>query len=131
MKTNVPVYQFIISLSFLPRMRNVSDKICRKNQNTYFVFSNFVFFFSKTIPCLRKCGKNAAERGRPQITIWRMRITTNAHRGCAIISVFPSQQRLHERASMLRYTYITCLVSSFSNVTSMFALNSVSLSFMM
>ena len=27
----------------LLRMRNVSDKICRENQNTHFVFSNFFF----------------------------------------------------------------------------------------
>jgi len=31
----------IISRSVLLRMRNVSDKSCRENQNTYFVFSNF------------------------------------------------------------------------------------------
>ena len=31
----------IISRSFLLRMRNVSDKSCRKNQNTHFVFSNY------------------------------------------------------------------------------------------
>jgi len=30
----------IISRSFLLRMRNVSDKICRENQNTHFVFEN-------------------------------------------------------------------------------------------
>ena len=27
------------------KMRNVSDKICRGNQNTHFVFNNFFFFF--------------------------------------------------------------------------------------
>ena len=32
---------FIISRSFLLRMRNVSDERCRENQNTYFVISNF------------------------------------------------------------------------------------------
>jgi hypothetical protein len=32
---------FIISRSFLLRMRNVSDKSCDENQNTRFVFSNF------------------------------------------------------------------------------------------
>ena len=32
---------FIISRSFLLRMRNVADKICRENQNTHFVFSIF------------------------------------------------------------------------------------------
>ena len=34
---------FIISRSVLLRMRNVSDKSCRENQNTHFVFSNFFF----------------------------------------------------------------------------------------
>jgi hypothetical protein len=29
---------FIISRSFLLRMRNVSDKVCREGQNTHFVF---------------------------------------------------------------------------------------------
>jgi len=32
---------FIISRSLLIRMRNVSDKSYRENQNTHFVFSNF------------------------------------------------------------------------------------------
>jgi len=35
-------------------MRNVSNKVCRENQNTHFVFSNF---FSKIVPFMRKCGK--------------------------------------------------------------------------
>ena len=40
-------YKFLItSVSTLLRMRNVSDKICRENQNTHFVFSNFFFRIS-------------------------------------------------------------------------------------
>jgi len=35
-------------------MRNISDQICRENQNIHFVFSNF--FFSKIVPFMRKCG---------------------------------------------------------------------------
>ena len=31
----------VVSRSVLLRMRNVSDKSCRENQNTHFVFSNF------------------------------------------------------------------------------------------
>ena len=43
-----PIQTFlIISRSILLRMRNVSDKSCRENQNTHFVFSNFSFFFRK------------------------------------------------------------------------------------
>jgi hypothetical protein len=33
----------IISRTVLLRMRNVSDKNCRENQNTHFVFNNFFF----------------------------------------------------------------------------------------
>jgi hypothetical protein len=35
-------YKFlIISRSVLLRIRNVLDKLCRKTQNTHFIFSNF------------------------------------------------------------------------------------------
>ena len=34
----------VISRSIHLRMRNISDKICRENQNTHFVFSNFLLF---------------------------------------------------------------------------------------
>ena len=40
---------FIISRSVLLRMKNVSEKLCRKNQNTYFVFNNFFFFENCTV----------------------------------------------------------------------------------
>jgi hypothetical protein len=36
---------------------------------------------------------------------------TNAHTNCVILIAFPLQQWMHERASLLRYTYIACLVS--------------------
>jgi hypothetical protein len=40
--SHVDVSTFIIiSRSILLRMRNVSDKSCRENQTTHFVFSNF------------------------------------------------------------------------------------------
>jgi hypothetical protein len=53
-------------------MRNVPDRNGRENQNTLFVFSNFVF--SKIVPFMRKKEKKTVARGRPQMTIWRMRI---------------------------------------------------------
>jgi hypothetical protein len=34
---------WVISRSFILRIRNVSDKSCTENQNTHFVFSNFFF----------------------------------------------------------------------------------------
>jgi len=60
--------------------------------------------------------KNMAEPGMPQLTIWRTRITcwmpktTNIHSEHVILLALPVQQSLHEHASMLRYTYIDCLV---------------------
>jgi len=37
------MYIFIVSRLFLLRMRNVSNKRCRENQKTHFVFGNFFF----------------------------------------------------------------------------------------
>ena len=52
-------------------MRNVADKSCTENQNTHFVFSNF---FSENRAVYEIMWKNMVQRGRPQMTIWRMRI---------------------------------------------------------
>jgi hypothetical protein len=60
--------------------------------------------------------KNSVELGRPQTAIWRMRIAywipkaTNTNSDYVILIGFPLQQYLYESASMLRYTYITCIV---------------------
>ena len=60
--------------------------------------------------------KNIVEAGRPQMTVWRMRIecwipkVINKHSEYVIVITFPLQQRLHERASMLCYTHFACLV---------------------
>jgi len=61
--------------------------------------------------------KNFVERGKSQMTIWRMRIAcwvakaTNTHSEYVILIAFPLQQWLRERASLLLYTYIACLVT--------------------
>jgi len=60
--------------------------------------------------------KNIVERGRPQMTIWRMRIAcwitkaTNTHTQYVILIALPLQQWLHERTSVSRDIYIACLV---------------------
>ena len=57
--------------------------------------------------------KNIVERGRPQMTIWRMRIVCwipkaiNTNSEYVLLIAFPLQQWLYECASMLRYTYIS------------------------
>ena len=65
---------------------------------------------------MRLAWKNTVQASRPQMTIWRMRIAcwitkaTNTHTGCVILTIFGLQKWLHEHTSMLRYTYIACLV---------------------
>jgi hypothetical protein len=106
----------IISRAVLFRMRNVSYKMCRENQNTWFMCF-FFFFFRKSCP-YEMWKKSTLEPIRPQMTIWRMRnacwITkaTNTHSEYVILISFPPQQWLHESASVLRYTYIACHVIS-------------------
>jgi hypothetical protein len=56
------------------------------------------------------------ERGRPQMSIWRMRIACWIPKATDTVSdyvlriAFPLQEWLYESASMLRDTYIACLV---------------------
>jgi len=95
----------------------VSEKVVVEIK-TRFMFNNFFFcFFPKNPAVYEIMWKNIVERGRPQMTIWRMRIpcwitkATNTQLAYVILIAFPPQQRLHERASMLRYTYIACPVS--------------------
>jgi hypothetical protein len=45
-------------------MRNISDKkSCRENQNTHFVFSNFVFE-NLALFLMRECGKKYGRAGK-------------------------------------------------------------------
>ena len=104
---------FIISCSFL-RIRNVSDKRCRGNQNSHFVFSNFFSFENRAI--YEIMWKNIVERSRPQVTMWHMHIAcclpkaTDTKSCCVILIAFPLQLWLHICALMLCYMYIGCLV---------------------
>jgi hypothetical protein len=97
-------------------MRNVSGKSLRENHNTHFTYSNF-FFENRAV--YEIMWKNIVERGWPQMTMWRMRIAcwlakaTNTHTECVILIAFPVPQWLHERTSILRYTYTSCLVPFF------------------
>jgi hypothetical protein len=56
-----------MSSCILVRIRNVSNKRCRKNQNTHFMFRNFC---PKIMPFMRILRKIWWNR-RPQMAIWR------------------------------------------------------------
>ena len=55
-----------ISRSILLIMRKASDKTCRENQNTHFMFDNFFFNNSTFYEIMRK---NMVIPERPQMTI--------------------------------------------------------------
>ena len=113
----------------LLRTRNVSNKNCRENQSTYFMFINF---FSEHRVFYEIMSKNLVESERPP-TIWRLRVACCISKAtCAkvhsrvrarihthgrthtdkyvILIAFPQLERFCERASVLRYTYIACIV---------------------
>jgi hypothetical protein len=111
----------IISCSVLLRMRNVSAKICRANQNTHFMFNNF-FPDNRAVYEIMWGGGYAAEPNRPHMKIRHMRFVcwipkaTNIHPEYAIfISSFsPKQPYLHECASVLRQLLYFQVPSLFS-----------------
>jgi hypothetical protein len=76
-------------------------KSCRGNQNTHFVFQN-VFSPPENRAVYDIMWKNIVERGRPQMTIWRMRTAcwipkaTNTHSEYVIRIAFPQQQWLYQ-----------------------------------
>ena len=95
-------------------MRNVSDETCRENENTHFMFSNFFWKL-----CLLYNYVGEYDRARQAIddnikrcmhcACW-IPYATETHLEYVILTAFPQQQWLHERASMLRYAWIACLV---------------------
>ena len=74
-----------------------------------------IFFFENRAVC-EIMWKNIVERGRSPMTIWRKRIAcsipkaTSTHSEYVTFVAFVLQQWLQERASVLRCTYIACLV---------------------
>jgi hypothetical protein len=109
---------FIISLSVIFRMRTFQTKIVEKIE-THFVFDIAFcvrYRFTKIVPFMRDNVENTVEPGRPQLTIWCVRIarwipkSTSTHSECVMLIAFARQQWLHERALIVTYTYIACLV---------------------
>ena len=100
----------ITSRSFLLTMSNISDKLCRENQD----------FFPKIVPYMRWSRKNIVEPHTPQMTIWRMRIirsitkATDTHSVYVILTDSSRQQWLREPASMVPHMHIASLVYNFS-----------------
>jgi len=77
------------------------------------VYNNFFIFKN---PAINETTKNIVKSVRSQMTIWRMCTAccrpeaTNAHSECVIHIALALQRWLHERFSVLHYTYNVCLV---------------------
>ena len=105
----------IISRSVLRRMKNVSDKSCRGNQNTHFV----QFFFFKNRAVFGVMGKNIEVPDRLQMAVRSMPIArwitkaTNTNSDYVIFIAFPVQQWLGERTLVLHYACIACLAGRY------------------
>jgi hypothetical protein len=84
------------------------------------VLCSIILFFFEKRAVYEIMWKNTAQRGRPQMTMWRTRwITqttnthTHTHSEYVTLTGLPLQQWLNERPSMLRYTYIACIILVF------------------
>ena len=94
-------------------MRNISDKSCRENQNTHFIFNNFFFETGAFYDIMYSRAWQATDDDMAHA---HLTLATNTHSECVIV-FFPLQQSLHERASLLRYTYIACLTKDLNSLT--------------
>jgi len=103
-----PIHIFTILWIVLLKKGNVSNVVET-------IKIHLIFFFNRAVYVIM--GKNITQPGRPQMTIWRTRIARwipkakNTQSEYVIFTAFLLQQWLHERASMLRYTYSACLVA--------------------
>ena len=112
MKIDIPFRLYLVQ--FFLEWKMFQTKFVEKIETHVARSVNFFFFEN---PALYKImWKNVIERGRPQMTIWRVRFpawipkATNTHSEYVILTGFLLQQWLRERDWMLCYTYIACLV---------------------
>jgi hypothetical protein len=100
-------------------MRNILDKICRENQNNFLCSVTFLRKSCRLWGNVEYYDK--VRRATGDNTIRRMRFgcwinkATNTHTDHYYVcnTAFPLQ-RLHERVSMWRHTYVACTVENFT-----------------
>jgi hypothetical protein len=104
-------YTFLtISRSGLLIMKNVRDKSVEK------IKTNYVQCVPENLTVYDIMWKNVVDSNRPHMIICGMFIecwitkATNTHSDYVTLIDFPHQKWLNERASLLRYTHIACLV---------------------
>jgi hypothetical protein len=114
--TRRPMYIFdriSLSSTYNEKQAKVVEKV------KIHIWCSMTFFFENRA-VYQITWKNIVQPDRPQITIWHMHIAcwirkaTNTHSQYVLLTAFPLQQWLPERASVLRYTFIASLVSSYN-----------------
>ena len=116
MKTNI--HFFIISRSVVLIMRNVADKIYRESRNTYCRFRSFFFPPENRVAYdikLKKILSIRVSHSMP-VACWIPKAKNTLSEYVIVIAfstlLFHCKKWLHERASILRYTYcLSCLYS--------------------
>jgi hypothetical protein len=94
--TCILIYYLSYLAHFFFRMWNISDKLCRQNHSTHFMFSGKLCILWYNV-------KNMVEPDRPQITIWHMCIawwthkSTNTHSEYVVFIAFPLQHSFYHR----------------------------------
>jgi len=107
-------YTFMIESRWvLVRMKNISDKICRENQNTYFIFCKFSCKSCRLWDNVEKyCRYSQATdvnvTRRMRFTCWITK-ATDTHSEYVTVIALPLHQWLRALASILRYNCITVL----------------------
>ena len=94
------------------RMRNVLNKICRKNQNTHFMFSDF---FSENRAVCELMSENVVETGRLQMATWRrvacwISKATRAQAHVSVRSPTPTHPHPHTHAHTHTHKYIRLML---------------------
>ena len=93
---------------FYARSQNFDKRLIASSRMSIFPPENLTIYEIKW--------KNTVEPDRPHMIIWRTHNAgsipkaKNTRSESVTLIAFPLQRWLHERASMLRYTYIACLV---------------------
>jgi hypothetical protein len=112
MKTDIHFRSYLAN--FFLESKMFQTKAVEKIKTHILCSVTFLFFENRAV--YEIMWKNIVERGWPQMTIWRMRIScwipkaTNTHSEYVILISCPLQQRLHESTSVLRDKYIASLV---------------------
>ena len=112
----------IICHSVLLRMRNISDRRCRENQNTHFLLNSFFFFLFFPLSFQKLCHlwDNVKKTWYSQAGHRWQCSECASHTGylsykytlriCTTVIAFPLQQWLYKHALMLLNTCIVCHV---------------------